>query len=196
VTMERALAPLANDLVTGKCFDDRAGLAMMVSALQRLQGNEVKATVYAVGTVQEEVGLKGARTSSWGIDPDVALVAEVTIPGDHPGVTKDQRHVAIGKGAVITVVDADGRGVIVPKRLIDWLRATADSASLPYQLDVASGGTTDATAIHLTRTGVPSGVISVATRYIHSPIEVLSLTDLDQAAELMAQAVLSVDRFF
>jgi putative aminopeptidase FrvX len=195
VTMERALTPLANGLVTGKCFDDRAGMAMVVRALQRLQGQEVKATVYAVGTVQEEVGLKGARTSAYGLDADVALVSETTIPGDHPGVTKDQRHVALGKGPVITVVDADGRGVIVPKRVVDWLRGAADEASVPYQLDVGSGGTTDASAIHLTRTGIPTGVISVATRYIHSPIEVLSLADLDQGAELIARAVLSAHRY-
>jgi putative aminopeptidase FrvX len=196
VTMKRALAPLANGLVTGKCLDDRAGVAMMVSALRRLRDREVKATIYAVGTVQEEVGLKGARTSAYGLAPDVALVAEVTIPGDHPGVTKDQRHVTIGKGPVITVVDADGRGVIVPKRVVDWLRTAADESGIPYQLDVASGGTTDATAIHLTRTGIPSGVISAPTRYIHSPIEVLSLNDLDKASALMAEAVLSACRFF
>lgn len=196
VTMRRALSPLANGLVTAKCLDDRAGIAMIVSALQRLKGKEVKATIYAVGTVQEEVGLKGARTSAYGLPVDVALVSEVTVPGDHPGVTKDQRHVAVGKGPVITVVDADGRGVIVPKRVIDWLRATADDAAIPYQLDVASGGTTDATAIHVTRSGIPSGVISVATRYIHSPIEVLSLDDVDKAAGLIAEAVLSAHRYF
>ena len=191
VTLDRSMTSLANDFVTGKSFDDRAGVAMMVSAMQRLEGREVNATVYAVGTVQEEVGLKGARTSAYGLELDAALVSEVTIPGDHPGVTKEQRHVAMGKGPVLTVVDADGRGVIVPRRIVDWLRASADAASLPYQLDVGSGGTTDATAIHLTKTGVPSGVVSVPARYIHSPIEVLSLSDLDQAAELLAQAVLS-----
>lgn len=182
---------MANDLVTGKSFDDRAGVVTMVAALRRLRGKDVPATIYAVGTVQEEVGLKGARTSAFGLEPDVALISEVTIPGDHPGVTKEQRHVTMGKGPVITVVDADGRGVIVPRRVIDWLRASAEKASLPYQLDVGSGGTTDATAVHLTKTGIPSGVISVPTRYIHSPIEVLSLSDIDQAAELIAQAVLS-----
>ncbi|MCZ7662183.1 MAG: M42 family metallopeptidase [Thermoleophilia bacterium] len=191
VTLDRSLAPMANDLVTGKSFDDRAGVVTMVAALRRLRGKDVPATIYAVGTVQEEVGLKGARTSAFGLEPDVALISEVTIPGDHPGVTKEQRHVTMGKGPVITVVDADGRGVIVPRRVIDWLRASAEKASLPYQLDVGSGGTTDATAVHLTKTGIPSGVISVPTRYIHSPIEVLSLSDIDQAAELIAQAVLS-----
>jgi endoglucanase len=118
----------------------------------------------------------------------------VTIPGDHPGVTKEQRHVALGKGPVITVVDADGRGVMVPPRVVDWLRAAADEGSLPYQLDVGSGGTTDATSIHLTKTGIPTGVISVPTRYIHSPIEVLSIADVDQAAELIAQAILSAHK--
>lgn len=191
VTVERSMAPLAHDLVTGKSFDDRAGLATLVSALQKLKGEDVHATIYAVGTVQEEVGLKGARVSAFGLEPDAALVTDVTIPGDHPGVTKEQRHVALGKGPVITVVDADGRGVMVPPRIVDWLRASADAGSLPYQLDVGSGGTTDATSIHLTKTGIPTGVISVPTRYIHSPIEVLSLADVDQAAELIAQALLS-----
>ncbi len=194
VTVERSMTSLANDLVTGKSFDDRAGVVMMVSALRRLKGKKPKATIYAVGTVQEEVGLKGARVSSYGLDLDAALVSEVTIPGDHPGVSKEQRHVAMGKGPVITVADADGRGVLVPPTIVDWLRASADKASLPYQLDVGSGGTTDATAIHLTKSGVPTGVISVPTRYIHSPIEVLSLADLDQAAELIAQAILLADQ--
>ncbi len=191
VTLDRSMVSLANGLVTGKSFDDRAGVVMMISALQRLKGKDVKATVHAVGTVQEEVGLKGARTSAYGLDPDAALIAEVTIPGDHPGVTKDQRHVEIGKGPVITIADADGRGVLVPRTIVDWLRQSADGASIPYQLDVGSGGTTDATAIHLTKTGIPSGVVSVATRYIHSPIEVLSIADLDLGAELLAQAILS-----
>jgi putative aminopeptidase FrvX len=191
VTVDASMAPLAHDLVTGKSFDNRAGVVAMVSAMQKLKGKDVHATVYAVGTVQEEVGLKGARVSAFALEPDAALVTDVTVPGDHPGVTKEQRHVTLGKGPVITVVDADGRGVMVPPRIVDWLRAAADAASLPYQLDVGSGGTTDATAIHLTKTGIPTGVVSIPTRYIHSPIEVLSIADIDQAAELIAQAILS-----
>jgi len=194
VTLDRAMAPLANDLVTGKSFDDRAGVVMMVAAMQRLKNKKIKATVHAVGTVQEEVGLKGARTSAFSLDPDAAIISEVGIPGDHPGVTKEQRHVVIGKGPVLTVVDADGRGVMVPKKILTWLRGAADAAKIPYQLDVGSGGTTDATAVHLTKKGVPSGVVSVATRYIHSPIEVLSLKDIDQGADLLVQAVLSAHK--
>jgi endoglucanase len=196
VTLDRSMVHLANGLVTGKSFDDRAGVVMMVAAMRRLKRKKVKATVHAVGTVQEEVGLKGARTSAYALNPDAAIISEVTIPGDHPGVTKEQRHVVSGKGPVLTVVDADGRGVIVPKKVLTWLRTTADSAGIPYQLDVGSGGTTDATAIHLTRKGVPTGVVSVPTRYIHSPIEVMSLEDLDKGAELLAQAVLSAHKHF
>jgi putative aminopeptidase FrvX len=195
-TMERDMVELANGYVTGKAFDDRAGVAMMVAALQRLQGKEVPATVFAVGTVQEEVGLKGARTSAFGLDPDVALVAETTIPGDHPEVKKEQVHLETGKGPGITVADADGRGIIVPRSVLTWLRSTAETAGIPYQLDILSGGTTDATAIHLTKSGIPAGVVSVPTRYLHSPIEVLSLDDLDKGAELIAQAILSAHRHF
>jgi putative aminopeptidase FrvX len=195
VTLDRGLTTLANDFVTGKAFDDRAGVVMMVAAMRRLKDAEPRATVHAVGTVQEEVGLKGARTSAYALEPDAALVSEVTIPGDHPGVTKEQRHVSTGKGPVITVADADGRGILVQKRVVDWLRAAGDRAEIPYQLDVGSGGTTDATSIHLTKTGVPTGVISVPTRYLHSPIEVLSLADLDHSARLIAEAVLQAHEF-
>lgn len=189
VTIDRQMVPLANNLVTGKSFDDRAGVVMMLTALRMLQDRDVNATILAVGTVQEEVGLKGARTSAYGLDPNFAIVCETNIPGDHPGVTKEQRGLELGKGPVITVADADGRGVIVPQKVLQWLRAAADNAGVPYQLDVGSGGTTDATAIHLTKAGIPSGVVSVATRYIHSPIEVLSLSDLEQGAKLIAEAV-------
>lgn len=196
VTMARGLTDMANGFVTGKALDDRAGVAMMIAAMQRLADKDVPATVHAVGTVQEEVGLKGARTSAYGLDPDVALVSETTIPGDHPEISAQQRHIKIGKGPTLTVADANGRGVIVPRPVLAWLRATADTAGIAYQLDVGSGGTTDATAIHLTRAGIPTGVLSVPTRYLHSPTEVLSLADLDRCGELIAQAVLTVHEHF
>jgi putative aminopeptidase FrvX len=97
-TIDRQLLPLGPDLVTGKALDNRAGCAMMVTALKSLEGKPVRATIQAVGTVQEEVGLKGARTSAYGLAPDVAIATDVTIPGDHPGVTKSESHVCVGKG--------------------------------------------------------------------------------------------------
>jgi len=196
VTIDRELRRLGPDLVTGKALDNRAGCVMMVAALALLQGKQVKATVQAVGTVQEEVGLKGARTSAYGLAPDVAIATDVTIPGDHPGVTKNESAVVLGKGPVITIIDAAGRGVISPRPVLRWLRDTAEQRQLPHQLQVGNGGTTDATAISITKTGIPCSVISVATRYIHSPVEVLSLSDLEQGAALIAAAVESAHLYF
>jgi len=196
VTVDRDLLRMGNDFVTGKALDNRAGVVMMVAALRRLKGKRVRATVQAVGTVQEEVGLKGARTSAYGLNPDVALALDVTIPGDHPGVTKNESHIALGKGPAITILDAAGRGVIAPRPVLRWLRESAERAAIPYQLEVGDGGNTDATAIHITKTGIPCSVISVPTRYIHSPVEVLSLRDLEQSAALVAAAMLRAHEYF
>ncbi|MBN1319491.1 MAG: M42 family metallopeptidase [Thermoleophilia bacterium] len=196
ITIDREFRLLGDGLVTGKALDNRAGCAMMLWALRVLRKKKVRATIQAVGTVQEEVGLKGARTSAYGLTPDVAIATDVTIPGDHPGVTKSESHVALGKGPCITILDAGGRGVIAPRPVIRWLRETADKASLPYQLEVGNGGNTDATAINITKTGIPCSVISVATRYIHSPVEVLSLSDLEHGAELIAAAIQSAHQYF
>jgi endoglucanase len=196
MSIDRQLAPLANDKLTGKAFDNRAGVVMLIEAMRQLSEVDVNATVYAVGTVQEEVGLKGARTSAFGLYPDVALATDVTVPGDHPGIDKKDSPVEVGEGAVITVVDASGRGLVASPQVLKWLRDTADEYSIPYQLDVGDGGTTDATAIHLTKEGIPSSVISIPTRYIHSPVEVLSLADVQASAELLAKAVLKVNKYF
>lgn len=189
ITMDRQFVRMGNDFVTGKALDNRAGVAMMVSALERLKDRPVKATIMAVGTVQEEVGLKGARTSAFGLEPDVAIATDVTIPGDHPGVGKHECHVCTGKGPSITIMDAGGRGVIAPRLVVKWLRESADMETIPYQLMVGDGGNTDATAISISRAGIPCSVISCPTRYIHSPVEVLSLRDLENGAALIAAAI-------
>ncbi len=196
ITVDRELLPLGDGLVTGKALDNRAGCVMMLAALRILRKKKVRATIQAVGTVQEEVGLKGARTSAYGLTPDVAIATDVTIPGDHPGVTTNDSHVVVGKGPVITIIDAAGRGVIAPRPVVRWLRETADKAALPYQLEVGNGGNTDATAISISKTGVPCTVVSVPTRYVHSPVEVLSLRDLEQSAALIAAAIQSAHQYF
>ncbi len=196
ITIDRELRRMGNDFVTGKALDNRAGIVMMVGALERLKGKKVRATVQAVGTVQEETGLKGARTSAYGLNPDVALATDVTIPGDHPGVSRNEAHVVAGKGPAITVVDAAGRGIMAPRPVLRWLRDSAEKASIPYQLEVGNGGNTDATAIYISRTGIPCSVISVPARYIHSPVEVLSLRDLEQGAELIAAAIRRAHEYF
>ncbi len=194
VSMDRQFTPLANGKFTCKSFDNRAGVTLVINAMQQLAQKDLKATVHAVGTVQEEVGLKGARTAAFGLNPDYAIAVDVTFPGDHPGITKTDSALEMGKGAVITVADASGRGLIADKKVVDWLKKTAEEKDIPYQLNVGCGGTTDATAIHLTREGIPSSTISVPTRYIHSPVEVLSIDDLKACADLIANAILNADR--
>jgi endoglucanase len=195
-SIDQKLVGLANDMVTGKAFDDRAGGAVLVTVMSRIAGMGLETSVMGVFTVQEEVGLKGAKTSAFGLNPDVALAIDTCIPGDHPGIKKTDSAIQVGKGPAITVMDAGGRGVITPPKVLEWLRETAKAKGIPYQLDVTEKGTTDASAISLTREGIPSGVISVATRYIHTPVELLSLSDLEKAAELVVEAIKSVGNYF
>lgn len=196
ISIDRSLTLLANDRITGKALDDRAGVALLVEAMKRISKSDIESTVHAVFTVQEEVGLKGARTSAFGLNPDVAIALDVCVSGDHPGITKTESAMAVGKGPVITVMDAGGRGVITHPLVLEWLRKTADEKKIAYQLDVSDGGTTDAKAISLTREGIPSGVLSMATRYIHSPVEVLSLDDMRACADLIVHAVGSAGKWF
>ncbi len=194
ITSDMAFKSLGNDRVTGKAIDNRAGCAMLIWGMREMK--DVKATVHAVFTVQEEVGEKGAKISAFGLNPDVALATDVTYTGDHPGIEKKQSAIEMGKGPSITVSDAEGRGIIVPENVLKWLKEAAEANKIPYQLEVGVGGTTDASAIHLSREGIPSGVISPPSRYIHTPVSVVSMNDLENCAKLVARAVEIVDRFF
>ena len=193
VTIDRHFVELKNERVTCKAFDNRSGVAIMIEALKRAN---TEFEVYAVGTVQEEVGLKGARTSAFELTPDVAIAIDVDIAGGHPGIEKKDTTVETEKGPVITVSDAAGRGIITPPSVLKWLKETASQHNIECQLSVSEGGTTDATAILLTRSGILTGVIGVPTRYIHSPVELVSLKDLDKCAELIARAVERVGDYF
>ncbi|VVB85695.1 Tetrahedral aminopeptidase [uncultured archaeon] len=194
ITSDMEFRSLGGDMVTGKALDDRGGCAVLIETLRQIK--DVKATVHAVFTVQEEVGLKGGRTSAFGLEPDVALVSEVTFTGDHPGIEMKDQALEIGKGPVITVSDAEGDGIIVPERVLRWLKNAAEANGIPYQLKVGTKGQTDASIIHLSREGIPTGVISTPSRYIHTPVTVMSMNDLEKSVELLVKAVESVDRFF
>jgi endoglucanase len=181
ITIDRSFKELGGDLVTGKAFDDRIGCYALVEVMKKV---ETDYAVYGVGTTQEEVGLKGARTAAYKINPDYALVLEVTTTGDYPGVKEEESANKVGKGPVITIVDSSGRGLITHPKVKELLVNTAKKNRIPYQLEVGIGGTTDATAIHLTREGIPSGVISIPTRYLHSSVEVASMKDIRNMIKL------------
>ncbi|EKQ53235.1 MAG: peptidase family protein [Methanobacterium sp. Maddingley MBC34] len=182
ITIKQKFAELKNDLVMGNAMDNRVGCAIMVEVMKRARSD---ATIYGVGTVQEEVGLKGARTAAYRINPDMALALDVTISGDHPGMKEEDAPAKAGKGPCIILTDASGRGIITHPQVKELLIQVAEEEEIPYQLEVSEGGTTDATAIHLTREGIPTGVISPPSRYIHTPVSVVNVNDVENAVKLI-----------
>lgn len=182
ITIKQKFAELKNDLVMGNAMDNRVGCAILVEVLKRASSD---ATIYGVGTVQEEVGLKGARTSAYRINPDMALALDVTISGDHPGMKEEEAPAKAGEGPCIILTDASGRGIITHPQVKELLIEVAKEEEIPYQLEVSEGGTTDATAIHLTREGIPTGVISPPSRYIHTPVSVVNINDVENAVKLI-----------
>ena len=192
VTIDRDYQPLAGTVVTGKALDNRVGCAMLIGALKEM---ESKHTIYAVFTVQEEVGLKGAKTAAFSLNPDVAIATDVTIPGDSPGIERRKAPVFMGEGPVVVMVSASGRGHLADPRMVDWLKKTAKKHDIKIQIEVGDGGNTDASAINFERGGIPSVPVSVPARYIHSPVEVIDLKDLQGAIELLRLAVKTKPNF-
>ncbi|MBN2733451.1 MAG: M42 family metallopeptidase [Methanomicrobiaceae archaeon] len=186
ITIDREYKELANGRVTGKALDNRVGVAILIEVLKNVKSPH---TIYGVFTVQEELGLKGAKVSAFAINPDCAIATDVTIPGDHPGITKKEASVEMGKGPVLVLVSASGRGLMADWKLAEWLRKTGDKNKIPYQLEVGDGGNTDATIIHLVREGIPSIPFSIASRYIHSPVEVVDINDIESGIKLLLEAL-------
>lgn len=186
ITFDMTFKELYGGLVTGKAFDNRAGCLALIEVMKKVESDY---TVYGVGTVQEEVGLKGARTSAYKINPDFAIGIDTNLPGDYPGIKEEESALKLGGGPVIEIADAYGRGIITHPKIRDLLIKTAKKNRIKYQLSVGEGGTTDATAIHLTREGVPTGVVSIPVRYLHSPVEVANMGDIKNAIALILSSL-------
>ena len=163
----------------------------MVETLKLLEKTDC--TVVAVGTVQEEVGLRGAGAAAFGVDPDLAIALDVTIAGDVPGVREFDTNVKMGKGPTLTISDS---GLITHPKVLRWLIETAEEEKIPFQIESGLLGSTDAARISLTRQGIPCGNISIATRYIHSPVGMLSLKDIENSAKLTAAAIQKATKYF
>lgn len=164
--------------IVAKAIDDRIGCAILVQALRQLQDSPHD--VYFVFSVQEEVGLRGARTSAYGLEPEVGIAVDITAAGDTPEAPK--MAMKLGAGPCIKVMD---RGMLSHPGIKDLLIETAKAHSIPYQLEVLARGTTDATAIQLARGGVPSGCVSIACRYAHTQSEMVDMDDVSNAVELL-----------
>ena len=182
---------ISKTIVTGKAFDDRAGCAILIETLKKLESTECN--IFAVGTVQEEVGLRGAGTAAFGINPDFGLALDVTVAGDVPGVTDFESNIKMGKGPALTVTDA---GLISHPKVLSLLVDAANKNNIPYQLETGLPGTTDAARISLTRQGVPSGTISIPTRYIHSPVGMMDLSDIKNSIKLVIAAINEIQNKF
>lgn len=173
-----------------KAFDNRVGCALAVEALRRVAEEGHPNTVYAVGTVQEEVGLRGAKTSAYVIAPDAALILEVDIAGDVPGIEPEESPIKVGGGPTLLVYDAR---MIPNLPLRDLVIATAQELDIPLQFSTMTGGATDGGMIHLHNEGVPTVVIGVPTRHIHSHNSILHRDDYDRALELIVAVVKKLD---
>ncbi len=191
--IDRDVAELGKpDIITGRGFDDKVGVAVMIEVFKELR--DCRVDVYAVATVQEEVGLKGARVAAYAINPHLGIALDTTIASDMPGVEEHDHITKLGKGPAIKVMDGrKGTGLIAHPAVRNELIRTAREEGIPYQLEILTGGTTDASIIQLTREGVPAGTISVPTRYVHSPIETLNLNDAFNAARLLHAFLRRVD---
>jgi putative aminopeptidase FrvX len=182
VSFRQEALELKGGLLSGKAMDDRASVAALVLCLELLVGMRHIWDVYAVATVQEEVGLKGALTSAFGVSPDIAIAIDVTF-ADQPGASEGQTF-PIGKGPTIAI------GPNFHPRLFEALVETAKNHEIPYHVEPTPGASgTDAWAVQVSREGVPTALLSIPERYMHSPVEVIAVKDVERTGRLMAHFI-------
>jgi len=176
---ERSFLDMGDRLVA-KAMDDRIGVVVLIETMRKIKSTPHE--LYFVFTSQEEVGRRGAAPAAFGINPDLGLAVDVTATGDTPLAKKLETR--LGKGPAIKIRDAK---MLSDPRVVDWIVRTAEESQLPYQFEILELGTTDASAIQLTRNGVPSGCLSIPSRYIHTPSEMVDVHDVQVAIELLTQ---------
>jgi endoglucanase len=192
VTLELGYQEMRNDLANSPGMDDKTGLWVAIEALRRAIAarKKLQVALYAVSTVQEEIGVRGAITSAYGINPQVGVAIDVTHATDCPTLDKTQEgDVKLGGGPVIY------RGPNMSHAVVDRLRKAAEKGKIAVQWAACGRGTgTDANAIQLARGGVAAGLVSIPNRYMHSAVEMISLADIDAAADLLAQFALGIEK--
>jgi putative aminopeptidase FrvX len=183
VTLDRQTVRIG-DCVTSKALDDRLGLYVMIEAVRAMR--DAQATILAVATVQEEVGLRGAQTAAEGLHPDLGVALDVTLALDIPGsdMSEQNRVSALGGGAAIKLTDSSS---ISDHRLVSQFRAIARRENIPHQLEILPRGGTDAGAIQRSGAGVPSITLSIPTRYVHTVNETAHVNDIQAAVDLLAR---------
>lgn len=180
-----------NKFLLAKAWDNRIGCAIVINVLKNLQKENHPNIVYGVGAVQEEVGLRGAKTAAYKIEPDIGFALDVGTAGDTPGVTEKESLSKLGEGPQIILYDAS---LVSHKGLRDFVTSVADELNIPYQFESIPGGGTDAGSIHLTKSGIPSIAITIATRYLHSNASIIHRDDFENAVKLLTELVKRLDR--
>lgn len=188
ITFATNFEVLRGDIVVARDFDDKMGVFVVCETLRLLDEMEFEPAVFAVSTVQEEIGLRGAKTSAYGVNPDVGIAVDVTHSSDYPGSDKKiSGEIKLGEGPVLC------KGANINSVIGKLLADTAKEKEIPYQFEAAPGGTgTDANAIQLTRAGVAAALVSVPNRYMHTPLEVISLNDLENTSKLLAETICKI----
>jgi putative aminopeptidase FrvX len=195
ITFKLGVTELRNGLIASPGCDNKVGTFVVMEAMrlvaQKIKGANKKkfpVALYSVSTVQEEIGLRGAKTSAYGIDPHVGIAVDVTHASDNPGAdAKRIGTIKMGAGAGVA------RGPNINPVLENLVRTTAKKKKLPIQLYASPGATgTDANAIQVSRAGVAAGLISIPNRYMHTPVEMVSLSDLEVASKLLCETILSI----
>ena len=184
-TIDVGFREMPHDLAAGRGFDDRAGAFVVVETLRRLKGRKLNVAVYGVSTVQEELGLRGARTSAYGIDPHIGIAIDVGFATDFPGADpKLVGECALGKGVALH------RGPNINPVLGEMLEGVAKRKKIPHQVTAEPRATgTDANAMQINRSGVATALLSIPNRYMHTPVEMISLADVDNASLLLAEFI-------
>lgn len=177
-----------NDTILAKALDNRFGCYLALEVLRQLRDIDHPNTVYSGATVQEEVGLRGATTSPYAVNPDIAIVLDVGVAQDGPA---GKGHPSLGAGPLVTFLDST---MIPNTRLRNLVIDTADKNNIPYQVDVMTGGGTDAGKLHLYKQGVPSIVIGVPSRYIHSNVSMVSKKDIENSGKLVTEVLKQLDQ--
>lgn len=180
ITFDRDFVQMNDKMVTSLALDNRVGVYVIIEALKRVKNNQVD--IYAVATSQEEVGLRGALTSSYAIEPDVGIALDVTIAMDTPGIKEEEKGCTLGKGTAISVMNSS---VIAHRGLYKFLKELADENKIKYQIDIMERGGTDAGSIQKARCGVITGGISIPSRYIHSVVEMCHTDDIEATIQLL-----------
>ncbi len=174
-----------------KAFDNRVGCALVIAALQSLAKRSHPNALFGVATVQEEVGVRGATTSVEVVNPDVAIVLEVDIAGDVPGIKPEESSIKLGAGPTVLAYDAR---MIPNLKLRDLVVDTAKRFNIPLQMSAVEGGATDGAAIHLHKSGVPTVVLAIPTRHIHSHNAIFHRDDFDHAVTLLTGVIQELDK--